>query len=586
MKNIISIYGGHDASVTFIDKNNRVRVIEVERFSKKRYSALSSFFDNRSFGITDDCRERFFKYVYDNVHDPEKIEKIIYMNMDNKDIPAFRKFFPDVSFYLCNHHFSHAYCGHYQSTFEKSMIFSIDGGGIDDWKHQDDGTIQGSTGTSYLFLGDKDDIKKVEMWPIDLGNSYQNIGRYISEIKKKKNDDGLSWSGKLMGLCAYGNVREEWIPILTEWYRTHSFLTHEDKFINDISSSGKLWIKFIKDLFPNEDLVPDYLKDRFLNVSKWYNENHEVSDSNPIPDNFTDCFEGQESYDLAATNQRVFEGLAFGWMKPLIDEHKRDVVLVGGCALNVLYNQKLSEYLFDTHMKKLHIPPNPNDCGLSLGFFLEEGKNQGQSLRGEDFVYDGIELLDREDLQSHVKERNAKKVSTKKIVDIIKQGKIVGLVYGDSEIGPRALGNRSIICDPSFANMKDILNKKVKFREWFRPFAPVCMLNESNKYFHRVFESNYMSFAPKVKREYQDRLRSITHVDETSRLQTISKVNGHKVFTEILEELKSRNEIPVILNTSFNIRGFPILTTIEDALHVLDNTELDHVVIEGYLFSK
>ena len=131
--------------------------------------------------------------------------------------------------------------------------------------------------------------------------------------------------------------------------------------------------------------------------------------------------------------------------------------------------------------------------------------------------------------------------------------------------------------------MKDTLNKKVKFREWYRPFAPVCLLEDANNYFLNAFESNYMSYAPSVKEEYRKKLPSITHEDGTARLQTVTK-EQHFIFWSILNEMKNGGGIPVILNTSFNIKGLPILTTIEDALFVLDNTEMDYVVVEGYLF--
>ncbi len=133
--------------------------------------------------------------------------------------------------------------------------------------------------------------------------------------------------------------------------------------------------------------------------------------------------------------------------------------------------------------------------------------------------------------------------------------------------------------------MKDILNSKVKFREWYRPFAPVCRLEDSEIYFNDVFESKYMSYAPTVKEQYREILPSITHIDGTARLQTVRE-EDHKLFYDILTELKKRDEIPVILNTSFNMKGYPILTTIEDALRVLDETEMDYVYIEGYLFKK
>ena len=133
--------------------------------------------------------------------------------------------------------------------------------------------------------------------------------------------------------------------------------------------------------------------------------------------------------------------------------------------------------------------------------------------------------------------------------------------------------------------MKDTLNAKVKFREWFRPFAPVCRSQDKEKYFDKVYDSEFMSYAPNVKDEYKSKLKSISHADGTARLQTVTK-DQHTIFYEILSELANRKEIPVILNTSFNIKGKPILTTIEDALYCLDNTEMDYVVIEGWLFKR
>lgn len=180
---------------------------------------------------------------------------------------------------------------------------------------------------------------------------------------------------------------------------------------------------------------------------------------------------------------------------------------------------------------------------------------------------------------------DTEEVTTEKIFNLITNGKIGGVIQGYSEVGPRALGNRSIICDPSFKDMKDVLNAKVKFREWFRPFAPVCREEDMCDYFDNAFPSEYMSYAPVVKDEYKNKLPSITHNDGTARLQTVNS-KQHKLFYDLLSFMKKNEKIPVILNTSFNIKGRPILTTIEDALYVLDNTELDFVVIEDLLVKK
>ena len=133
-------------------------------------------------------------------------------------------------------------------------------------------------------------------------------------------------------------------------------------------------------------------------------------------------------------------------------------------------------------------------------------------------VYSGFDILDREKFNDYKQDYNATKCNVNELVDLLKDGNIIGILQGNSEVGPRALGNRSIICDPSIKNMKDILNSKVKFREWYRPFAPVCRYQDSEKYFDDVFESKYMSYAPLVKEEYRETLPSITHVDGTARV--------------------------------------------------------------------
>ena len=247
--------------------------------------------------------------------------------------------------------------------------------------------------------------------------------------------------------------------------------------------------------------------------------------------------------------------------------------------MNVLVNEKVKDY----YNREVFVPPNPHDGSLSLGHMLIYNPPS----RKIDITYQGLPLVDKNDLDEFVKEYSAKKTTKKDIAKLIKDGKIIGLVYGDSEVGPRALGNRSIVCDPNISDMKDILNSKVKFREWYRPFAPFCKKEDAPNYFdtHNYENLEFMSYAPKVKEEYIDKLPSITHIDNTTRLQTVTE-KSHKHFYELLTEFGKISDTNVLLNTSFNIRGYPILSTIEDALYTLENTEMDYVVIEDYLFEK
>jgi len=518
MKNTLSIYGSHDASAVFINNQNKLTVLEYERFVKKRYAMYSEAFDKREkdIGTNPSSRKNFIQYIKSQTE--EEIKNIVYNSLNSNDINYLQSEFPHAKFKLQGHHLSHAASGYFPSKYNEAIIFSVDGGGVD----------QGMVAYTKVFQAKNNNINLVETPNINLGVAYGKIGGPISEIKPglDSNTDSLVYAGKVMGLCAYGNIKKEWVEPLKHFYHHHS-----------LSQLGK---------------------EIGLNLSF----------------NF---LKGQLSYDLAATSQYVFEGLLLDIISPYIKDNI-NFIIVGGCALNVLFNQRLKK-LLNSLDKNLYIPPNPNDCGLALGqFLLEHPKTKSN-------IYNGFKILDYNIFEKFKKDRNAQKINILEVVDLLKQGKIIGLVEGGSEIGPRALGNRSIICDPSVSDMKNILNKKVKFREWFRPFAPVCRLEDINTYFDDVYESEFMSYAPYLKDKFHTKLKAICHIDGTARLQTVKK-NQHKTFYSILTELKNKDEIPVILNTSFNIKGQPILTTIEDALFCLDNTEMDCVIIEGYLFKN
>ena len=518
MSNILSIYGSHDASVTFLDSNNQLKVLEYERFVRNRYAMFSERFDDRALGSNDKDRRKFLSYIKSQIN--YEVDKIVYNELSDLDKELIIEYFPKAKFELCGHHLAHAASGYYLSEFDEALILSIDGGGQD----------YNDVFFTRIYKGNESVIIPLDSPDVNLGGAYGKIGSPISEIKPgpDSNTDSLVYAGKVMGLCAYGNIRTEWIEFMVNFY---------DSKAQSLTALGNV---------TGLDLSFNSLK-------------------------------GQLSYDLAATSQFIFEQFVLEILKPYIDEYD-NFILVGGCALNVLFNQRFKK-LLDEKNKNLYVPSNPNDCGLSLGQYLIHNPNVDVN------VYSGFDILDRDKFEYYKDKYQAHKIDTQEIVDLLKEGKIIGLVEGCSEIGPRALGNRSIICDPSFPNMKDTLNAKVKFREWFRPFAPVCRLEDKDNFFDDAYESEFMSYAPKVKEQYKQQLKTITHEDGTARLQTVTK-DQHSTFYNILSELDKSDEIPVILNTSFNIKGRPILTTIEDAIYVLENTELDYLIVENYLFTK
>ncbi len=545
---ILALNGYHDASVTFVDKNNQLRIFEYERFCKKRFGVFRQRDDNTSIGTDQETRDKFLNYIKIQLKDQPEI--ILYSELDYDDIENLKKYFPNVQFFKMGHHMSHCSGAYHQSGFVNALAISLDGGGLD---YQTGTELTLRTYSIYKFIDGNcetlthTNIDSPDRFVFNPG-IYGAFGYYVSEIKKEVNQVGkthknsLSYAGKIMGLSAYGKVRNEWIEPIINFYKNHP-VDHWTQYDSlEEKMSQEMGIKL-----------------------------------------FENCFSENDSYDLAATNQYVFELLCFSFIKPYIDEYNLDVVFSGGCALNVIFNQKLSEYLSSKGLN-LYIPPYPGDCGLSFGHFVSF-----QNIKLDPSPYCGIDILDRDKIfdyyQKYDKTGKVKISTIDSIVDLIKDGKIGGIIQGYSEVGPRALGNRSIICDPSIPDMKDILNSKVKFREWFRPFAPVCREEDKNLYFENAFPSEYMSFAPKVREKYRDLLPSITHEDGTARLQTVSK-DQHNLFYDILTVLKKRDMIAVIMNTSFNIKGKPILTSIEDAFEVLETTELDFIVVENLLFIK
>ena len=171
------------------------------------------------------------------------------------------------------------------------------------------------------------------------------------------------------------------------------------------------------------------------------------------------------------------------------------------------------------------------------------------------------------------------------IAKLINQNFLLGVIRGNYELGPRALGNRSILCNPMNKNMREILNNKVKKREWYRPFAPVCTAEDAKKYFTNLNDIPYMSVICYTKEKYKNLLPSITHVDGSCRLQTINKYQNNFLWS-LLKEFEKLSKFPILLNTSFNPGGEPILNYCEVGLQMLKDTDLDFVLIENTLFSK
>jgi predicted NodU family carbamoyl transferase len=464
-----------------------------------------------------------------------------------------------------NHHLSHAALAFYVSPFSDALILSYDGTGND--------------GYTVLFRGDPGGLAYLRTVDIRFGQSYNNLG-FITGIHP---DISGTSSGKTMGLAAYGTVREDWLPFARHYVSSYRKLP-QHKNSTQLRSYGtghRINATGLKDipelqrfLVPEQQAIKTKIKNLFAGVPR----NMELRLPGPDDNN---------TQDLIKTVQKAWTDEVLA----IVSQHKdisSNICVVGGCALNGITNYALQEQgLF----KDIFFVPNASDCGLSAGAALQVYYgHSGRCFEGAGRYFSpylGQEAFDKDDLpvlrqQYHCRELQPEQVPSV-LARLLWNDLIVGVIRGRYEIGPRALGNRSILCNPLNKNMREILNQKVKHREWFRPFAPVAAAEDAHRYFSTSREIPYMSVICYTLPEHRDRLPSVTHVDGSARLQTLRYEHNPFLYTT-LREFEKLSGMPVLLNTSFNPGGEPIVNYYSVGLEMLKKTDLDMVLIENTLF--
>ena len=531
----ISFYGSHNSAYA-IENNGKIELIlEVERFLNYKNSGIAQYKTAKVEDIVF-LSKLIPKYLVE-LTGIDKFDICYALNSDviydgrhllEKNIPA-------KEYRYSNHHQSHAAGSFYQSRYKKALIFSFDGGG-------NDGKFNIYTASRENSVKLLERVKNPSLSvDYDLGFPYMVFGHFLNDIRLDTLDNGnLVYPGKLMGLASYGKVIKKWLPHFIDFYKSDPQGTTYQEKIDELGI--KINIKF--DMY--------------------------------------DRIGGETGYNIAATSQKAFETCFLEIAKPYLERYTdRPVIITGGCGLNIILNTKLVKEFG----REVFVGPNPNDCGIAAGMLLHELKPEHQV----DLTYKGIPLLDFNNLASYIQNSTTVfksfDLDMEVVIDDLIKGEIVGVVRGNSEHGPRALGNRSILCDPSFPEMKKILNEKVKNREWYRPFAPVVRLEDVSKYFDWDTESRWMSFCPQVKDEWKSKLASIVHIDGTARVQTVTRDQNPWLY-DLLTEMDNKKGIGVLLNTSFNVAGKPILSSVADAFKIFEESEMDNLLINDYYFKK
>lgn len=488
-----------------------------------------------------------------------------------KEVETYNK--EALNLLFSEHHHSHAASAFFSSPYEKSAILTIDG--VGEWS------------TSSIGVGENNRISilKEMHFPHSVGLLYSSFTYFLGF---KVN----SGEYKLMGLAPYGI--EDSKEVL------HFQQTIKEKLIQ-INLDGSIWL---------DQQYFNYASGlRMIYHKKWaklfgFNrrkENEEIT---------------QQHCNLALAIQKVTEEIVVLMAKEAKRLTQADYLcMAGGVALNCVANAKIVE---SGMFKEIYIQPASGDAGGSLGaaqFASHHFFDTKRDISGEQDIMKGAylgpsyssqvieQLVDQ--FSAVAQEKENETLLCEQLAAAIAEGKIVGWFQGKMEFGPRALGNRSILANPAYSEMQKKLNLNIKYRESFRPFAPSVLDEDAAQYFDLKQASPYMlltaqvnkavrseippnySFLNMKERLYVERskLQAITHLDFSARVQTVAK-EQNPLFHQLLSAVKKETGIGILVNTSFNVRGEPIVNTPEDAYRCFMSTEMDILVLNNFIFIK
>ncbi len=442
----------------------------------------------------------------------------------------------NAKFHFVPHHLAHAASAFYSSGYRESGVLTIDG--------------FGEKSSSIFAIGGPDGLQILEetLLPGSLGVLYMMMTAFLG-FKP------LEGEYRVMGLASYGNPET-----YTKQFED-LFEQQPDGTCLTTTLVRADFAAYIESLF-GPARVP----------------------GGPVT---------RREMDIAAALQKCFEDAMLCRMAYLKQKYAiKRICLAGGAALNVVMTGKLARSgLFE----KTYVFPAAGDDGASIGAAqyvyhevlrqpLPGGPVRTMSL-GPSFSQNQVSQA----LQTHAGKLAFHKVDNveQAVADALVDGKVVGWFQGRMEFGPRALGNRSILADPRTDEMRDVVNTRVKLREEFRPFAPAALAEFCDEYFDMdgVGRSSFMEFVVPARQLGAEKAKAVVHIDGSARIQTVDRADNEP-FWKVIEAFRKRTGVPIVLNTSFNVRGEPIVCTPEDAIRCFLSTNIDLLVIEGYVVAK
>ncbi len=491
---------------------------------KKMYLKYASLGNNYNLNLEERIRLGY---------DPDKISNELKWEFAKKG----QKFDKKIFFY--KHHLSHAASTYFPSGFKKSSILILDG--------------LGEEFTGGFYIGQGKNIKCIKKF--ELPNT---LGGYYSTFTEFFGFKSNSEEGKLMALASYGKYSKK-------------IQSKLNKFLKYDKKTGDFSLNPVLRFGGNRDTNPRFSEDFIKIFGKPLFNNKKISNYH---------------LKLAFNVQWRLEEIVKLLVKNLIKISKiSNLCLAGGVHMNCKLNGALANL---SEVKQIYIQPASSDNGVALGAAMLSAKNEKGNFEKMEHCYYGNSFSNNEILkylkESKIKFKKVRNIE-KIVAEKLSKGKIVGWFQGRSEVGARALGNRSILANPLMKNMKKKLNDEVKHRENWRPFCPSINDYRYKDYFGNVPESDFMILAFKIKNRYKKNFPSAVHVDGTARPQIVRKKNNKK-FYKLIQEFEKITGQAILINTSFNVQGEPIVNKPAEAIRCFSGTGIDYLALGDFLISK
>lgn len=563
--NVLGIHPGHNGSAALVSDGELVYYLEEERLSRMKRDG------NPFRAMVDICSKyKVDELVIGGTNDRSEFNGLPWTN-ESPYVALVRKYNPNIKITWLNHehHLLHASCAFYNSGFSKAAILIIDGAGsLQTQNVNETQQIQGYECESiwtakypgefkpvYKSYGKNDPIRaRLGEHDFDDAVTITKCYEAVTEF--------LGWhaieGGKTMGLAPYGKQNPK-IPLLFKNGRGN-----RDVFIPNYPAGAGI------------DFKSNPIFERNREPDAFHRNQNELLD-----------IEADLAWQIQNDTQEEVAKL----IEKAIDlTGLNKICIAGGYGLNCVTNYWIKKKFPNI---EIYYEPISHDGGTAIGaakFVYHERKNDFEK-RKQTSIYLGpkysTKIIDKS-IKSYNNMFNIFDITPDKVAKLISERNIVTIFQGRSEAGPRALGNRSILYDPTDPNGKDFVNK-VKKREWFRPFAGTVLLEKANKWFDMagLEESPFMMYAMDVWPDKQEQIQAITHVDGTCRIQTVTEEqNPH--YYRLIQEFEKITGVPILFNTSFNLAGDPLVETIEDALETMLKSEMKYMYVPelGYLLEK